>query len=380
MRLAAVAVVALLAVGLVPTGASARPSTGSPSPSPSPSSSSSTTESGQSSSKNVTFGAGPAGPERTKKGKVVESHGKIQYNVDGRSYFSYQAQPGSKLEDHIAILNFAYRPQKLAVYAVDATTDTSGDFAYQPRAAPRRLAGAWVSVGTPSASGFITVGPRSRTILPVHVQLPPNAPPGDHAAAIIVSLTGVIKGHGHRVNFEQRVATRLLVRVSGTLNPQLSIENLKAHFNAKVSPLAKGSVTVTYDVVNTGNAFLGAAQQVTIHGLFGGSASATSVPAVPLLLPGAHFPVKVRVSNVYPEVLDSAKVRIVPEGLQGDVNPGVHVTSASVHVWAIPWLLLIVILLVIGYVAYRIGRRRRRRKRGTGDSRTSTTAPQGASA
>lgn len=363
MRLAVAALAALLGVGLVPASASGLP-TSHPAANPTPTASSSSTSGSTPVHKpahTVTFGAGPAGPKIV-KGKVVKRHGKVEYVVDGRPYFGYGVEPGSSQIDHIAILNFARKPQRLAVYTVDATSAANGDFAYQPKAAPRRQGGAWMSVGTPHASGYVTVAPRSRIILPVRIHVPVNAQPGDHGAAVIVSLTGLVTAKGKRVNFEQRVATRAILRVQGTLNPQLSVENLHASYNGKTSPLAKGSATVTYDVVNTGNALLGAAQAVTVTGLFGSSATVSKIPSVPLILPGARYPVTVHVPGVFPEILETAKVKLVPAGLQGDVNPGVHVETASVHFWAIPWLLLLIILLVVAYIVFRVIRRRRRKK------------------
>lgn len=309
---------------------------------------------------NVTFGAAPA-----TKGKI-----------DGRPYFTFDASAGGGLEDHIGIINFARHAQELSVYAVDATSATDGDFVYAPKGAPRTGAGGWIAVGTPHASGLVRVKGRSTTILPIHLQVPSNAQPGDHAAAVIVSLTSLVKGKsGERVHLEQRVATRVIVRVSGTLRPQLTIMNLKASYAGHVNPFAHGNVTVTYTVHNSGNVLLGGAQQVSVHGLFGTTTNANTVPPVPLLLPGGSYAVRVHLSGVAPEISMTAKVRITPDGLQGDVNPGVQVVTASVHFWAIPWLLIVVILAaLLAAVGEFIRRRRRSRKAG---GQLGTPIPQG---
>jgi hypothetical protein len=303
----------------------------------------------------ATFGAGPSNKKKP----------------DGRSYFNYDASPGGRISDHLAVLNLTYHPEELRVYTVDVVPGSNGSFLYQPRAAKRKSAGAWVAVGTPRASGLLRARPRSTTVLPVHLRVPANASPGDHVGAVIVSLTSLVKGKsGQRVDLEQRVATRVLVRVSGPLHPRLAIENLHASYSGKLSPFASGSATVSYTVHNTGNAILGATQQVSVHGLFGSTAHAKSLPIIQPLLPGGSIHLTAQVPGVYPEFLETAKVSVTPQSLAGDVNPGVQTVTASVHFWAIPWILLAIILLLIGLAVWAYVRRRRRKREGTAPSTT----------
>jgi hypothetical protein len=302
----------------------------------------------------ATFGAGPASPVVTKHHQK-----RIQYQLDGRPYFNYDAQAGSAKVDHLAILNFARKPQTLAVYSVDATTATNGDFTYSPQSAKRVGAGAWVAVGTPHASGVVRVPARSRVYLPIHLSVPANAAPGDHAAAVVVSLTGFVKGKsGERVKLEQRVATRVIIRVSGPLHPQLSVANVSTHFSGSLNPLTSGTTTVRYIIHNTGNTLLGGVQQVSVHGWLGSTTRAAAMPGIPLLLPGASYPVSVTIPAVYPELRMSAKVQVVPAGLQGDVNPGVRVVSATAGFWAVPWTVLLILVLLIATAAGWVWRKR----------------------
>jgi hypothetical protein len=291
------------------------------------------------------FGAGPASAKK----------------VDGRPYYTYDASPGGVLVDHIAVINYATHALTLNVYTVDAKTGSKGTFVYPPRSAARRQVGAWISVVTPHNSGELSIGPRSTVILPVHLHVPSSASPGDHAGAVIVSLTSLVKNKNQqKIKFEQRIATRVIIRVSGPLHPRLSIQNLHATYSGSVSPFASGSVDVSYTVRNTGNVLLGARQQINVHGLFGSSEQAGPVSGVPLLLPGGSYQVHARVPGVYPEISITATVRLGPEGLRGDLNPATPVVTASVQLWAIPWLLVGVILLIALGIAALIWRRRRR--------------------
>jgi len=298
---------------------------------------------------NATFGAAPASAK----------------GVDGRPYFVYDTTPGGINRDHLAVLNISHKPERLSIYTVDAVPGSNGVISFPGRNVKPVQAGAWMSVGTP---GVITVKPRSTVILPVHVHVPTNAPPGDHVGAVIVSLTGEAKakfgkGGAQRVKFEQRIAVRSEFRVTGPLHPNLTIQNLDAAFSGALDPFAKGEATVTYEVHNDGNVVLGGPQAVTIHGLFGEDVAAKRLVDLPPLLPGATYgPVIVRVKGIYPEVGMKATVTVHPAGLQGQVTPNVPVVSASVHFLAIPWVILIALLLVLLWLLLLFLRRRRRKR------------------
>lgn len=314
----------------------------------------------------ATFGAAPAGAK----------------GPDGRPYFTFDTTPGGQLTDHLAVTNYTLRAVRLAVYPVDAVSATNGTISFPARNAPRTAAGAWVAVGTPRAGGTIVVKPRSTDIVPVRIVVPTNAPPGDHVGAVIVSLAGLVtgkfgQGSTQKVKFEQRIAVKTVFRVSGPVHPLATIESLKASYSGPIDPFARGTVTVHYVVHNGGNVVFGGPQTVTVHGVFGGHVRAAAIVPIPPLLPGASYPVVVRIPRVYPELLMTAKVTIDPQGLQGDIDTGLHPVSSSVHFLAIPWILLVVLLLLIIGLCGRYWRRRRRKRAGAPLSEISE--PQGVS-
>ena len=83
--------------------------------------------------------------------------------------------------------------------------------------------GAWTSVGGRPAGLPVTVrvparrstGPGS-VILPVLMRVPAGANPGDHVGGVVAVLSTIgTNKQGAKVRLDQRVATRLFVRVSG---------------------------------------------------------------------------------------------------------------------------------------------------------------------
>ncbi|HEY0869635.1 MAG TPA: hypothetical protein VGD55_04505, partial [Acidothermaceae bacterium] len=280
--------------------------------------------------------------------------------LDRRPRFKWSASPGGTLQDHVAVVNSGATPLTLDLYARDAVNQPDGSLGLQTKAAKPTDAGAWITLEIPGGASTITVPARSTVIVPLSLAVPRNASPGDHTGGVIVSLTAESTSTGKQVvapNLEQRVAVPVAIRVSGPLQPKLSVQSLHAAYGQTLNPVGGGHATVTYKVVNTGNVNLGGHEAVSISGLFG-SAVHAKAQDVPVLLPGNSIVESVPVHGVLPEFLMSARVTITPEAASGDVDPGLIATSGSKHFWAVPWLLLgIIALLLLGW------RQRRRRKR-----------------
>ena len=296
--------------------------------------------------------------------------------VDGRPYYYYLAQPGSIVTDHVAVENIGVIPITLSVYATDASNASDGSFSFPAAAVKPVEAGSWLRVGSRPGISLVTVKPRTTVVLPVTMTVPANAQPGDHAGALIASLQGQVRNsNGQLVHLDQRVATRVFVRIAGPLHPQLTIEQLHASYHGSLNPFATGTVDVTYRVHNTGNVKLGGKQLVTVGGLLGSTAAAKT-PDVPLLLPGGSVVQSVTVHGVLPRVWMTSTVTVTAAVLPGDVDPVAGPWSASTHFWAVPWafLALLVLAVVLGALLYT---RRRRGSRPVAGGDGTGGAPSG---
>jgi hypothetical protein len=300
-----------------------------PSPSATPQSSSSS--SAGATAPKATFGIGPANTK----------------GIDGRPYLNYLASPGARLVDRVGIINLATKPVTLNLYVVDATVDADGAFGYLPKASPRTDAATWIVTDNQGHQPTVTLPPRSTLVVPVTITVPSDASPGDHAAGIITSVVSkVTSASGTNANLEQRVALRTFIRVSGPLHPALAIENLRARYHGTFDPIGGGSVTMSYTVRNTGNVRIGSHQQVAVSGLFGSKTK--TLADVPLLLPHTFVNVSVTIHGVFPSFLLHARVSLHPLSVVGDVDPGMPSQIVrSVGVWAIPWVLLGIIAVIV---------------------------------
>jgi hypothetical protein len=344
VNLRQVLVVAVLALTAASTAASARASAPTASPKPPP----------------AVFGLGPASAKA----------------VDGRPYYYFLAQPGSSLSDHVAIVNIGLETLTLSVYTTDASNAPDGSFSFTTAAQRPEDVGAWVHMQIPGGGDKVVVKGRSKVILPVSMTVPANASPGDHAGALVASLQGQVRGsNGELIHLDQRVATRVFVRISGPLHPRLAVENLRATYRGSLNPFGKGAVTVSYVVHNTGNVKLGGIQHVSVRGLLG-SVAASNEPQVPLLLPGGSVQESIVVNGVLPQLWMSATVTVQPAGLTGDVNPSSATVTATTHFWAFPpWLLLVLLILIVLGLLWYERHRRGRQSSGEGGKDGSSDRP-----
>jgi hypothetical protein len=285
--------------------------------------------------------------------------------TDNRTEIIDSAGPGAKLPiDHVALVNIGTKTLTVDLYATDAVSTSDGKFTLAEATAKPTSVGAWVKVDAPSK---VTLPPRtskgpSVTIVAFHVSVPANASPGDHAGGIVVSLESTVsagKSGQVKQHLDQRVGTRVYIRVSGPIHPALTVDHFGASFgptSATFNPIGSGHVTMTYQVHNTGNVILSATQAASVSGWIGGGGHATGLAAIPELLPGASVSVTATVSGVYPGIRLTAHVALQPKGQLGAYDPGIVSSSSRVSLWAIPWTVLVIVLIVIfgvGYLAWR---------------------------
>ena len=292
----------------------------------------------------VTFGLGPA-----------DARG-----VDGRPYFYYLGAGGTRLRDHVAVLNYSNTPLPLAVYATDGYNTFAGSSDLLPASKKPTDVGAWITLAAPQRT--IVVPPRSNNrpgsvLLAFTLTIPPTAEPGDHVGGIVAALrTHSRNAKGFVVDLDQRVATQVFLRVAGALHPRLTVTDLKVRYHGTLNPFGTGWADVSYTVRNTGNVRLGGLPDVSASGLVG-TWSAKGLPKIPPLVPGGSAHLHATVSGLWPEVFMKASVRIAATQLATDVDPPSRPARASARFWAIPWTLIALIVLL--YLLWRRARRRR---------------------
>jgi WxL interacting protein linking bacterial and host surfaces len=291
------------------------------------------------------FGLGPASAKK----------------IDNRPYFAWGVTPGASLKDYVAVVNFGAQPVTVQVFASNAVSLAHGGTGFLSQGQILGGPASWITLYFPTRSSAVYLPPRSQVIVPITVQVPKNAPPGDHVGAIIASLTSsaVAKNHA-KVHLVEQVAARAVIRVSGPLHPRLSVSGLSVEYNDPLNPAASNAATLRFTVRNTGNVLLGGKESVSVHGLFGEAKTVTG-PQIPIMLPGGSTTEAITVRGVYPELLMHGDVTITPLIITGQDDPGLRTYSGSVTFWAVPWIPLAIVILIVLLIGAYIWRRRRRR-------------------
>jgi len=302
----------------------------------------------------ITFGIEPSGPRQP----------------DRRTWFIYKLKPGTTIEDWVAVTNFSLIPLRINLYARDAEETPGGAFAVQlVRQRPVQV-GSWIHLPVSS----VVVDHDKAVIVPFTIKVPHDASPGDHAGGIVASITRTAIGaHGARIRVDQRVGVRVYTRIAGPLRPKLVISGLVSHYAGTRSPLAGGTLTVTYTVRNVGNLDLNAPSVLRLTNPFGWSRTVRQSGSPPDLLPGFYIQATRVIHGVYPAFRADTTVTVDPGFSTVSTDSGLNETSlrlggvsASTGTWAIPWPalgLLLLLILVVGSAIYIRSRRRRADRR-----------------
>jgi hypothetical protein len=288
-----------------------------------------------------------------------------------RSQFTYDLAPGQQIDDHVAVTNLSTKPLTFTVYATDAFTSTDGAFALPPASQSAREAGSWVKLERKA----YTLRAGDRVVLPFRLSVPSNATPGDHAGGIIASVTEQqTNAEGQRVNVDRRVGTRVYLRVSGPLNPTAGVESVEVSYDNPLLPFARGPMTVTYRLRNTGNVRVTGKARLRATGLFGIPLSGGQEVTLPEMLPGAEVVLVCKVDGVVPAAMITGRVEVDAATSEGPLRPVTRTES----VWTVPWTLLYLLVVVGGVVTLLCWWwRRRRRAAGAGDDGAVDRRPDG---
>jgi uncharacterized membrane protein len=276
-----------------------------------------------------------------------------------RTSYSYTLTPGTEVSDALVIANRGTTALDLGFYAADGFTTESGQFDLVAGGEKSVAIGAWVRSG----AEHVTVGAGKTVKVPFSLSVPTNATPGDYAGGVVTSLVQPDQAQG--INVDRRLGIRIAVRVGGDLKPGLAIENTKLSWNGGLNPFAGGDATLSYTLHNTGNATVSAEHAATLAGPFGwGSRKAGSIGAPPQLLPGEKWTVSIPFTNVPALFVLTATTSVTPtvvdaSGSTSSLTPVIQSAKGA----AVPWMLLLIVLVIaLAVVATLLLRKRGRAK------------------
>ncbi len=265
----------------------------------------------------------------------------------------------------MTLYNFGNQQLTFRVYATDAFNSPEGGFDLLPGSEEPTDVGTWVEV----AQEFVTVPPGEQITLPITINIPDGATPGDHTGAILAANEAQSTGpDGDTVVLDRRTGTRLFLRVNGPLNPELAVEDVSTDYDPSVNPLA-GSAQVTYTIANRGNVRLSGSSNVSVSGPFGLGEQTLPATDFPELLPGGSITVTADVEDVPAFGVAVTTVRLEPDSIDDEELGG---SSTRGLTFAPP---IAVILGLIAFALVLFGLRAFRRHRSAGPGGDSNDEP-----
>jgi len=289
---------------------------------------------------------------------------------DERAFLAYTVPPLGAVYDSVALVNYSQFPLDLAVYAADAVNGADGSIGFSDRQSQRDAA--WVAFGTPEApvEGLVTVpgrddaGQPGRVVVPFRVTVPENASPGDHVLGLVASLTTLGQNPGSQnIELEQRVATRVFLRVDGEAVPAVDVLDVTTDYTKGAQPWRPGTVDVSYTIANAGNLRAGVNPVLVVSGPFGVLERRVELEPVVDLLPGSSQVVTAQVPDVWPLVRLSVTAENEVVAPPNGEDPGLGTTRQTMAVWAITLEFLVVLGVVSAVIALLATRAVRRRRR-----------------
>ncbi len=274
-----------------------------------------------------------------------------------RDNFAYTLDPGEHIEDALIVTNHASELLALSVYPADGFTTSSGQLDLVTADTPSVAVGAWSALG----DDHLEIPPGESVEVPFTVTIPANTVPGDYTGGILTALTEP-SGQAESIVVDRRLGIRMHVRVSGDLEPGLTVEDLAVDYAGSMNPFATGDASVTYTVRNTGNTRLSAGQDVTVSGPWGIlPITLGDVGPVPELLPDETWTVSAPATGVLPTFWLTTTSLITPSvPAMAEAAPELEPVRTTTGTWAVPWSPLGLLVILIGGIvtAVLISRRR----------------------
>jgi hypothetical protein len=263
-------------------------------------------------------------------------------DAGSRPNLTYQVAPGTTIDDTVVVYNFGNVTTRFDVYATDAFNNDDGQFDLLARDEVPVDVGSWVSLGATS----VTLEPGKQATIPVTIEVPLDAKPGDHAGAIVAGVTAMADtGNGQLIEVERRTGTRIYLQVNGPLTASLAMADgdIQASYDHAVNSF-DGAADVTFRVENRGNVRLSGVPTLTVSGPFGLGGTTITLPEIAQLLPGEDITVTTRVEGVPALLFMKATVSIEPKEFSGVGE--VPVVEAGARFFAPPITVLLALLLV----------------------------------
>lgn len=266
----------------------------------------------------------------------------LAQNVGGRSItispptLSITVEPGEKTEGRLGLINDTSTAMSFDVFIYDMiVTDNQGTPELLPGGtigSNKYSASSWIAIDNP----VLTVEANSKADLNYYAQVPANAGPGGHYAAIVYKPRQLNNANISGAAVTQQVATLVYFDVAGPIKEQATVKSFNAAGFSEYGP-----VNLRAEVTNDGDTHIRAIGKMTVKDMFGKTIATSDIPE------GNIFPGGI--SRVYEKAVGEKWMigRYVASFNATYGRDNSLPLAATVAFWVFPWKIALIVLVLI---------------------------------
>jgi len=275
--------------------------------------------------------------------------------TNNQSWFVYEKLPGDVIEDVATIKNQGDEDAHVKVYAVDATSNSSGSFILKFLNDKQVGVGAWTDVD----SKELTIKPSERIDVPFKITIPENATPSEYYGGIVVETGGDLDALkdcpvepnqcATNVSVKTRIGSRIYLTIPGKISEKVSWTDFSFDHGWD------GQAYLTFGIKNEGNVAYEPTAQVEIYDQDNKLYDRFEAQLGDSL-PGTNFIKKVpwtKKPGLFGNYTAKATINFVKKFQDTSNLHGASYTDNKVlNIFVAPWNSIIISLIILAIVAF----------------------------
>lgn len=276
-----------------------------------------------------------------------------------QSWFIYEKDPGTIIEDIASIKNFGDEKAYIKVYAVDADSSESGSFILKFESESQKGIGAWTTVENEDYE----LDPGERVDVPFKIEVPVDTSPGQYLGGIVAESKANSENTVKKlcssnqvcptgVGVSTRIGARVYLTVPGTAKEDVLWEEFK------YTKGLTGKSYFNFKIINNGNVSYEPRAHITIYDTIGGIYDEFEAP-LGTSLPNTTIDSKIpwtKESPIFGKYSAEAKITFPKRfhSASATLLQGSAVEPRTITLWVIPWgiICIFIVLVAIGSGSY----------------------------
>lgn len=183
-------------------------------------------------------------------------------NPRSESIFIHTLEPGSSVEEAVNVINNSDSSSAVLVYPTDSAVASGGAFTCEQLVDERDEVGSWITM----SKNEVTLESAGSEVVPFTITVPTSADVGEHNGCIVIQGKTPPEQTDQGIGLSFRTALRVAILVPGDISKNLEITGFSSN-------VGKDKITLTPEIMNTGNVSVDTDIQTTLKYFFGSTVS-----------------------------------------------------------------------------------------------------------